>query len=181
MYLATTGRVDPAALLIHGGSAGGYTTLCALTFRDAFAAGASYFGIGDLTTFVSDTHKFESRYIDGLVGPWPKSEELYRERSAIFHADLLRTPVILFQGLEDAIVPPSQAEQMVASLRENGVPFAYLAYEGEQHGFRQAQNIIRSAQAELYFYSRVLGFDPAEVIEPVEIENSEALPQHGQT
>ena len=176
-YLASTGRADVNGLLIHGGSAGGYTTLCALTFRDVFAAGASYFGVGDLGALARDTHKFESRYLDGLIGPWPEAEAIYDERSPIFHTDQLRTPVILFQGLEDEVVPPAQAEAMAEALSEKGVPFAYLAYEGEQHGFRMAENIMRTAEAELYFYGKILGFDPAGSIEPVEIENLEAIRQ----
>jgi dipeptidyl aminopeptidase/acylaminoacyl peptidase len=174
-YLAKNGQANPEALLIHGGSAGGYTTLCALTFRDVFAAGASYFGVGDLGALAEDTHKFESRYLDGLIGPWPEARALYEERSPIFHTDLLRTPMILFQGLEDAIVPPAQAEAMAQVLRDKGVAFAYVAYEGEQHGFRQAKNIIRTAEAELSFYAQVLGFTPAGAIEPVAIENADAL------
>lgn len=174
-YLAETGRADVKKFLIHGGSAGGYTTLCAVTFSDAFAAGASYYGISDLGAWNTDTHKFESRYSDGLIGPWPQREDLYIERSPIFHTDLMRTPVILFQGLEDKIVPPAQAQIMADALRRNGVPFAYLSFEGEQHGFRQAKNIIRRAEAELYFYGRVLRFEPADVIEPVEIENAQSL------
>ncbi len=172
-FCATTGRAEPEGLLIHGESAGGYTTLCALTFRDVFAAGASYFGVGDLGALARDTHKFESRYLDGLVGPWPERQDLYEERSPIFHTDLLSTPVILFQGLDDAVVAPAQAEAMVAALRAKGVPFAYVAYEGEQHGFRKAENIIRSAEAELSFYGQVLGFEPAGDITPVEIERAE--------
>ena len=174
-YLASTGRADPKGLLIHGGSAGGYTTLCALTFRDDFAAGASYFGVGDLGALARDTHKFESRYLDGLIGPWPEAQTTYEERSPIFHTDQLRTPVILFQGLEDEVVPPAQAEAMAEALSEKGVPFAYLAYEGEQHGFRMAANIMRTAEAELYFYGKILGFEPAGTIEPVEIENVSAI------
>ena len=175
LYLAASGRVDRAGLLIHGGSAGGYTTLCALTFRDVFAAGASYFGIADLGSLAQDTHKFESRYMDGLVGPWPQSRDVYEARSPIFHVDLLRTPIILFQGLEDQVVPPGQAEMMADALAQKGVPFAYVAFEGEQHGFRQAKNIIRCVEAELYFYSKVLGFEPADAIAPVEIENADPL------
>ncbi len=174
-YLGESNRANPEAFLIHGGSAGGYTTLCALTFRDVFAAGASYFGVGDLGALARDTHKFESRYLDGLVGPWPEARAIYEKRSPIFHTDLLRTPMILFQGLEDAIVPPAQAESMAEALRAKGVPFAYLAYEGEQHGFRQAKNIMRTAEAELSFYAHVLGFTPADDIEPLTIENAEAL------
>jgi dipeptidyl aminopeptidase/acylaminoacyl peptidase len=171
LYLAETGEVDGERMVIRGGSAGGFTTLATLTFRDVFRAGASYFGIGDLVTFVGDTHKFESRYLDSLVGPYPEREDLYRERSALFYTDQLSCPIIFFQGLEDKVVPPNQAELMVEALRAKGLPVAYLAYEGEQHGFRRAENIARSASAELYFYSRVLGFPLADEIEPVEIEN----------
>jgi dipeptidyl aminopeptidase/acylaminoacyl peptidase len=175
LFLARSGRANPEALLIHGGSAGGYTTLCALTFRDVFAAGASYFGVGDLGALAKDTHKFESRYLDGLIGPWPEARARYEKLSPIFHTELLRTPMILFQGLEDAVVPPAQAEAMAQALRDKGAPFAYVAYEGEQHGFRQAANIIRTAEAELSFYAQVLGFTPEGVNEPVEVENASAL------
>ena len=168
---AEMGEADGERLVIRGGSAGGYTTLCALTFRDAFAAGASYYGIGDLETMARDTHKFESRYLDGLVGPYPEAIEVYRERSPIHHIDRLSTPVIILQGLEDEVVPPNQAEDMVAALRKKGIPFAYLLFEGEQHGFRKAENNQRSLEGELYFYSKVLGFDLADEFEPVEIEN----------
>jgi dipeptidyl aminopeptidase/acylaminoacyl peptidase len=174
-HLAQSGRANPEAFLIHGGSAGGYTTLCALTFRDEFAAGASYFGVGDLGALARETHKFESRYLDGLVGPWPEARAIYEDRSPIFHTELLRTPMILFQGLDDAVVPPDQAESMAEALRGKGVPFAYVAYEGEQHGFRQAKNIVRTAEAELSFYAQVLGFTPADGIESVVIENADAL------
>jgi len=170
-HLAETGQVDGERLLIRGGSAGGYTTLCALTFHDVFAAGASYFGIGDLETFVGDTHKFESRYLEGLVGPWPEAADLYRARSAVHHAELLSRPVLLLQGLEDEVVPPSQAEQMVRALDARGIPYAYLAFPGEQHGFRKAENIRRAYEAELSFYARILGFDLGDPVEPVPIEN----------
>jgi dipeptidyl aminopeptidase/acylaminoacyl peptidase len=174
-HLAATGRVDGARLLIHGGSAGGYTTLCAATFTDVFAAGASYFGVADASVFAQETHKFESHYTDSLFGPWPQTADLYRSRSPAFHAAGLRTPLILFQGLDDKVVPPDQAEVMVAALRENGVPYAYIAYEGEGHGFRIAANIRRTAEAELYFYGRVLGFVPADELRPVEIANAERI------
>ena len=174
-YLAGSGLADPDRLLIHGGSAGGYTTLCALTFRDVFAAGASYFGVADAGMLARDTHKFESRYLDSMIGPWPETAAIYEARSPVFHTDKMRTPMILFQGLEDKVVPPEQAEAMAAALRERGVPFAYITYEGEQHGFRKAENIKRTSEAELYFYSRVLGFTPADDLNPVEIENAEAL------
>ncbi len=168
-FLADRGLVDADRMAITGGSAGGYTTLCALTFRDVFKAGASHYGISDLEALAKDTHKFESRYLDGLVGPYPARRDLYLERSPIHHVDRLSCPVIFFQGLEDKVVPPNQAEVMVAALRRKGVPVAYLAFEGEQHGFRKAENIKRSLDAELYFYGRIFGFEPADAIEPVEI------------
>jgi dipeptidyl aminopeptidase/acylaminoacyl peptidase len=164
-------EVDGERLAIEGGSAGGYTTLCALVFHDAFAAGASAYGVADAETLARDTHKFESRYLDGLIGPYPEAAERYRARSPIHHVDRLRSPLILFQGLEDEVVPPSQAEQMVAALRANGVPFAYLPFEGEQHGFRRVETIVRASEAALYFYGRIFGFEPADAIEPVPIEN----------
>lgn len=170
-YLVQEGLVDGARLAIRGGSAGGYTTLCALTFRTLFKAGASHFGIGDLETFVGDTHKFESRYLDRLVGPYPERKDLYVQRSAINFIDQIATPLILFQGLEDKIVPPNQAEMMFEAVKRKGLPVAYLAFAGEQHGFRQAKNIKRALEAELYFYSKVFGFDLAESVEPVRIEN----------
>lgn len=176
-YLAESGRADRERLLIHGGSAGGYTTLCALTFRDVFAAGASYFGVADAGALARETHKFESRYLDSMIGPWPEAKDTYEERSPIFHTDLLRTPMILFQGLEDKVVPPSQAEAMVRALDEKQIPHAYVAYEGEQHGFRKAENVKRTSEAELYFYGRVLGFEPADHLEPVEIAHGDGLAQ----
>jgi dipeptidyl aminopeptidase/acylaminoacyl peptidase len=175
-WLAERGQVDGNRMAIRGGSAGGYTTLCAVTFRDVFAAGASYYGVADAGALARDTHKFESRYLDGLIGPWPEAESIYEERSPIFHTDRLHTPLILFQGLEDKVVPPEQADMMAKALRDKGVPFAHLTYEGEQHGFRQAKNIKRTAEAELAFYGRVMGFEPADEIEPIEIDNQDALP-----
>ena len=136
-----------------------------------FRAGASYYGVSDLEVLARDTHKFESRYVHSLVGPYPAAQEIYRARSPIHAIDRLACPLILFQGLEDKIVPPNQAETMVAAVREKGLPVAYVAYEGEQHGFRQAANIKRTLEGELYFYSRILGFDLAEDIEPVPIDN----------
>jgi dipeptidyl aminopeptidase/acylaminoacyl peptidase len=170
-YLVSRGLVDGKRLAIRGGSAGGYTTLCALTFSDVFSAGASHFGVSDLEVFVYDTHKFESRYLDGLVGPFPEKRDLYHQRSAINFTDQLSCPVIFFQGLEDKIVPPSQAEIMVEALKAKHLPVAYIAFEGEQHGFRRAENIKRTLEAELYFYSKVFKFDLPEFIEPVTIEN----------
>ena len=170
-FLVARGDADPRRLVIDGGSAGGYTTLCALTFRDVFSAGASHFGIGDLEVFVHDTHKFESRYLDRLIGPLPEAAALYHDRSPINFTDRLSCPVILFQGLEDRIVPPNQAELMFEALRRKGIPCAYVAFPGEQHGFRIAANIRRSLDGELSFYARVLGFELADAIEPVPIEN----------
>jgi len=170
-YLAEQGLVDSERLAIAGGSAGGYTTLCALTFRDVFKAGASHYGVSDLEALATDTHKFESRYLDGLIGPYPERKDLYEARSPIHFTDQLSCPAIFFQGLEDKIVPPNQAEMMVAALKAKGLPVAYVAFEGEQHGFRRAENIKRALDGEFYFYSRVFGFEPAETIEPVAIEN----------
>ena len=171
-YLVERGDADGARVAVRGGSAGGYTTLNALTQRRFFSAGASYFGLADLEMFATGgTHKFEERYLISLVGPYPEAKELYRQRSPIHFVDQIDCPVIVFQGLEDAIVPPEQAEMIVAALAKNGLPHAYLAFAGEQHGFRKAANIVRSLEAELYFYGRVFGFAPAEHIEPIEIEN----------
>jgi dipeptidyl aminopeptidase/acylaminoacyl peptidase len=170
-HLVAQGLVDAKHVAITGGSAGGFTTLVALTKRDFFNAGASHFGIGDLVTFVKDTHKFESRYLDTLIGPYPERADLYRERSAVNFADDLNCPVILFQGLEDKIVPPSQAEEFVAVCERKKLPYAYLPFEGEQHGFRQAKNIRRSIEGELYFYSQIFDFGTADEIDPVDIHN----------
>jgi dipeptidyl aminopeptidase/acylaminoacyl peptidase len=170
-YLEKRGDVDGKRMAIRGGSAGGYTTLCALVFHNVFAAGASYYGVADLATLARDTHKFESRYEDGMVGPYPEAAGLYRQRSPVHFADQLSCPVILLQGLEDKVVPPSQAETMIAALRAKRLPFAYVAFPTEGHGFREAANIRRSIEAEIYFYSRIFGFTPADQIVPVEIEN----------
>ncbi len=170
-FLAARGEVDGNRLMIDGGSAGGYTTLCALTFRDDFKAGASHYGVSDLEALELDTHKFESRYSDTLIGPYLERRDLYVERSPINFTDRLSCPVIFFQGLEDKVVPPNQAEMMVEALRKKGVPVAYVAFEGEQHGFRRAENIKRSLDGELYFYSRVFGFELADEVEPVPIDN----------
>lgn len=170
-YLVARGAADESRLAIRGSSAGGFTTLAALTFHNVFKAGASLYGIGDLEALAQDTHKFEARYLDSLVGTWPLQAERYRERSPIHHVDQLSCPVIFLQGLEDRIVPPAQAEAMVSALDRKGLPVAYLAFEGEQHGFRQAQNIRRALEAELYFYGRVFGFEPADSIEPLEVRN----------
>ena len=170
-YLIQRGEVDGERLIIRGGSAGGYTTLCALTFRDVFKAGASYFGISELEAMTKETHKFESRYLDRLIGPYPERRDLYVERSPIHFTDRLSCPVIFFQGLEDRVVPPNQAEMMVEALRVKGLPVAYVAFRGEQHGFRRAESIKRALDAELTFYAKVFGFELAEPVEPVPIEN----------
>ena len=170
-YLIGEGLVDGNRVMISGGSAGGYTTLCALTFRDTFKAGASHYGVSDVEALAKDTHKFESRYLDSMIGPYPEMKGLYYERSPINFTEHLSCPVIFFQGLEDKVVPPNQAEAMVAALSTKGIPVAYLPFEGEQHGFRQAKNIKRALDGELYFYSRVFGFQLADPVEPVEIEN----------
>jgi dipeptidyl aminopeptidase/acylaminoacyl peptidase len=170
-YLVAGGEVDGNRLAIRGGSAGGYTTLCALTFRDAFKAGASHYGISDLEALARDTHKFESRYLDGLIGPYPERRDLYVERSPIHFTERLACPMILFQGLEDKVVPPNQAEKMVEAVRAKNLPVAYLTFESEQHGFRKAENIKRVLEAELYFYSKVFNFELADPVEPVKIEN----------
>src|ERR1700686_4649397 len=170
-YLVKQGLVDGERVSITGGSAGGFTVLLSLTKRDFYNAGASHFGVGDLESFAKETHKFESHYLDTLVGPYPERADLYRERSAVNFADNLNCPVILFQGLEDKIVPPSQAEEFVAVCERKKLPYAYLPFEGEQHGFRQAKNIRGSIEGELYFYSQIFDFATADEIEPVDIEN----------
>ncbi|WP_100499920.1 alpha/beta hydrolase family protein [Geodermatophilus chilensis] len=170
-YLADAGRVDPARMAIRGGSAGGYTALAALCLRPGvFSAGASHFGVGDLAALASDTHKFESRYLDSLVAPWPEGADVYAERSPISHVDAFDTPLAVFQGAEDRVVPPEQAEAIVAALREKGVPHAYLLFPGEQHGFRRAENIRAALDGELSFYAQVWGFDlPEEGIVPIHL------------
>ena len=165
--LAARGIVDPARLSIEGGSASGFTTLAALAFRDTFRAGVSYFGIGNLMAFVAETHKFESRYLERLVGPYPAAREVYEARSPIFHVDGIRCPVLVLQGLDDRVVPPAEAERIVAALRANGIPHAYLPFEGEDHGFRKASSMIRAIQAELAFYGAVFGFSPADALPPL--------------
>ena len=170
-YLAKVGKVDGNRLAITGGSAGGYTTLAALTFRDVFHAGASHYGVSDLEALAQETHKFESRYLDTLVGEYPQEKEIYKARSPIYHTEQLSCPVIFFQGLEDKVVPPNQAQKMVEAIKEKGLPVAYVPFEGEQHGFRRAENIKRALDGEFYFYSQIFGFTPADNIEPVEICN----------
>jgi dipeptidyl aminopeptidase/acylaminoacyl peptidase len=170
-YLVSLGEADPDRLLITGGSAGGYTTICALTFTDAFAAGATYFGIADLEQFGGgETHKFELKYEHTLVGPYPERADIYRARSPIHFVDRISTPMLVLQGADDKVVPPSQAELIVGALQERGIPHTYLLYEGEGHGFRKAENIISSLEAELSFYAQVLGFEPGDDVPKLEIE-----------
>jgi dipeptidyl aminopeptidase/acylaminoacyl peptidase len=172
LFLADRGLVDRRRLAIRGGSAGGYTTLACLAFRSGvFAAGASYYGVADLVGLIKDTHKFESHYLDSLIGPYPDRADLYFERSPIHFMDQFACPIILFHGDEDRIVPPSQSERLYDALQKRGLPTGYLLFRGEQHGFRKVENIERSLEAELYFYSRIFGFEPADQIEPVPIRN----------
>jgi dienelactone hydrolase len=147
--MVQAGKADADRLAIRGGSAGGYTTLAALTFHSTFKAGASYYGISDIEVLARDTHKFESRYLDSLVGPYPAAKDRYIERSPIHFTDKLSSALILFQGLEDKVVPPNQSQMMAEAVRKKGLPVAYITYEGEQHGFRKAENIVRSLEAEL--------------------------------
>ena len=172
--LADRGIVDPARLAIEGGSASGFTTLAALAFRDLFRAGVSYFGIGNLAAFAAETHKFESRYLDGLLGPYPAARDVYEARSPVFHLEGIHSPVLVLQGLDDRIVPPAEAERIVAALRGNGIPHAYIPFEGEDHGFRKASSILRSIQAELAFYGAVFGFVPADPLPPLPLVGAPA-------
>jgi dipeptidyl aminopeptidase/acylaminoacyl peptidase len=174
--LASRGLVDRQRMCISGGSAGGYTSLAALTFHDVFAAGAIYYGVSDLSALARDTHKFESRYLDGLVGPYPEMQARYAERSPLTHLDRLRRPVVFFHGLEDKVTPPNQATAMVQALEEQGIPVAFVAFPEEGHGFRLAETIRRTLEGELYFYCRVFGIDPSDSPEPIEIKNLSALP-----
>jgi len=173
LFLAKGGKVNGERLLICGGSAGGYVTLCALTFHEIFAAGASYYGVADAAILAKHTHKFEERYLDSLIGPYPEKEDLYRDRSPIYHTDRLSSPVILLQGLEDKVVNPEQSEILAKALSEKGLPYSYLTFEGEQHGFRRSETIENCLNAELYFYSRILGFELPAGITPVEIHNQD--------
>jgi dipeptidyl aminopeptidase/acylaminoacyl peptidase len=170
LAMVDQGRADRARLAIRGGSAGGYTTLQALATSDVFAAGASYYGVGDLESLTKETHKLESRYLDSIIGPYPESRDVYVERSPI-HIDRLSSPMILFQGTEDKAVPPNQATRMAEALRTKGLPVALVMFEGEGHGFRRAENIKKSLEDELSFYAQVLGFETADPITPVPIAN----------
>lgn len=173
-FLEQRGDVDGSRMAIRGGSAGGYTTLCALTFHDVFQAGASYYGVADAEILATETHKFESRYLDQLMGPYPAARDVYVSRSPIHYADQIRAAVIVFQGLEDQIVPPAQAELMVDGLVQNKLPHVYMTFRGEQHGFRQAANIIKTLESELSFYGQILGFSPPG-ISPIEIVNQSTV------
>jgi dipeptidyl aminopeptidase/acylaminoacyl peptidase len=170
-YLAEQGEVDAERLIIRGWSASGYTTLAALTFRDIFKAGASYFGVSDLEALAKETHKFESRYLESLIGPYPEQRDVYLERSPIHHTEHLSCPMILFQGLDDKVVPPDQAESMHEAVKAKGLPVAHVTFDGEDHGFRKAENIKRTYDAELLFYSKVFGFELPDPVEAVEIAN----------
>ena len=170
-FLVQEGKADPNKLAISGGSAGGYTTLAALTFRQTFKAGASHYGVSDLEALATDTHKFEARYLDRLIGPYPEDQATYKTRSPINYTDQLACPVVFFQGLEDKVVPPNQAEMMVEALKQKGLPVAYVPFAEEQHGFRIAANIKRALEGELYFYSQIFGFSLADEVEPLEILN----------
>jgi len=174
-YLAERGDIDPARAEITGGSAGGYTTLLALAVRDEFAAGVSYFGVADLVTFHDETHKFESHYDEYLVGKWPDEIDVYRERSPVNHADSISRPLLLLQGLDDKVVPPAQAEVIVEALEQRGVPYAYIAFAGEGHGFRKSENAKRALEAHLSFLAQIFGFEPADEFQPIEIENLERV------
>jgi len=175
-WLAREGLVDGNRMAIRGGSASGFTTLAALAFRKTFRAGTTYFGIGDLRAFVKDTHKFESRYLESMVGPWPETMQRYLDRSPSLHAEQITAPVLVQQGAEDRVVPPSEAERIVDALFERRVPHAYLLFPGEDHGFRGKDAIIRSFGAELSFYAQVFGFEPADAIEPLEIQFLDEAP-----
>ena len=170
-HLVAEGLADRSRLIIKGGSASGFTTLAALTFRDTFAIGSSHYGISDLEAMALDTHKFESRYLDGLIGPYPEAKDVYIARSPIHHVDGLSCPLILFQGTEDKVVPPNQAEMMYDAVKAKGLPVALILYEGEQHGFRKAENIRNVFESELAFFSTVFGITPADPMIPLEVAN----------
>jgi len=170
-HLVDQGLADPDQLCIDGGSAGGFTTLAALTFKDVFTAGCSLYGVGDLAALAGDTHKFESRYLDGLVGRYPEDKEIYEQRAPIQHVERLSCPILLLQGAEDKIVPPNQAETMFEAVKAQGIPCCLKVYPGEQHGFRRSENIEDSLNSELAFYARVFGFEAAGVLPDLKIAN----------
>ena len=169
-YLVRTGAADPARTAISGGSAGGYTVLNALSSSDVFKAGADYYGVSDMTALAEDTHKFESRYLDSLIGPYPAAKAVYENRSPLNHLDGFKVPLIVLQGADDPVVPPNQSEKIVDALRKRHVPVAYLLFPGESHGFRKPENITRALQAELSFYGQVFGFKPADPLPPLQVE-----------
>ena len=173
LWLAEQGLADRQRLAIRGGSAGGFTTLAALAFTDVFSAGTSFFGVADLEALTRFTHKFESRYLDQLVGPYPEAIERYQERSPIHHVDRISCPVLVMQGADDLVVPQAQADDIVAALERQGLPRAYLLFEGEGHGFRKAENQRRALEAELSFYAQVFGFELADDFEPLVVEGLE--------
>jgi dipeptidyl aminopeptidase/acylaminoacyl peptidase len=166
---------DPQRLAIKGGSAGGYTTLAALISTDVFAAGISQYGIADLQALAADTHKFEARYLDSLVGPYPEDRDLYGERSPINHLDQLSAPILLLQGTDDRVVPPKQAEMLAEAARQKGLPVALIMFEGEGHGFRRAETIKAATEAQIYFLGRILGFEPADRVAPIAIDNLDRI------
>jgi dipeptidyl aminopeptidase/acylaminoacyl peptidase len=170
-HLTAAGLADPKRVAIHGGSAGGFTVLAALSQSNVFSAGASFYGIADLEALAHDTHKFESRYLDNLVGPYPAAKAVYQARSPLNHLEGFRTPLIIFQGADDPIVPPNQAHMILDALQMRQQPVAYMEFAGESHGFRRAENIIASKEAELYFYGRVFNFTPADDLPEVTIQN----------
>ena len=170
-WLSDQKLADPQRLIIRGGSAGGFTVLAAHAFHNTFSAGASHYGISDLTILAEQTHKFESRYLDQVIGPYPELDHVYRQRSPINHLENFRAPLIMLQGLDDKVVPPNQSEMIYEALKVRGVPTAYVSFEGEGHGFRKAENIVHAIQAELYFYSRVLNMQVADDLPAIEIDN----------
>src|SRR5205814_5801707 len=174
-YLGDRGDIDTSRVQISGGSAGGYTTLLAMAVRDEFTVGVSYYGVADLVSFHSETHKFESHYDDYLVGPWPAAIDVYRERSPVNHADSISRPLLLLQGLDDKVVPPPQSEVIVTALEQRGIPYAYIAFEGEGHGFRRAENVKRSTEAHLSFLAQVSGFELADEVELIDTQNISRL------
>jgi dipeptidyl aminopeptidase/acylaminoacyl peptidase len=172
--MGTQRLVDPARLAIRGVSAGGFTTLAALTATDRFAAGISLYGIADLEGLATDTHKFEARYVDSLIGPYPQDRASYVERSPIHHLDQVSAPILLLQGNDDKVVPPKQAEMMADAARQKGLPVAMIMFEGEGHGFRRAETIKAATEAQIYFLGRILGFEPADQVSPIPIDNLES-------
>lgn len=170
-HLVAQKLADPKRLIIRGGSAGGFTTLAALTFHKVFSAGASHYGVSDIELLAKDTHKFESKYDSTLIGPYPQRKDLFVERSPIHYVDQISCPLILLQGLEDKVVPPNQAEKMYLAVKKRGIPVAYVTFAGEDHGFRKKESIERALNSELYFYSKIFNFVPADKIEPIQIDN----------